>query len=140
MYLIDSDHISLMDRGGAEGQTIRRRLAAVPPDDVSARVISFEEQIRGWASVIAQARTVTRQLPYYRELERLLRFYCITPLLPFNEKAAAEFERLRHERVRIGTMDLKIAAIALANDAIVLTRNLTDFRQVPNLRVEDWSV
>ena len=35
-------------------------------------------------------------------------------------------------------MDLKIASIALAHDAIVLTRNRVDFEQVPNLQVEDW--
>lgn len=35
-------------------------------------------------------------------------------------------------------MDLKIASIALANDATVLTRNARDFGKVPNLRIEDW--
>lgn len=139
MYLLDTDHISLMDYGGAEGQTIRLRLRTVPPDEVSASAISYEEQIRGWMSVIAQARTVEQQIPFYRELERLLRFYCITPLLPFDEKAATHFARLRQARVRIGTMDLKIAAIALANNATVLTRNLADFGKVPGLNVEDWS-
>jgi tRNA(fMet)-specific endonuclease VapC len=61
------------------------------------------------------------------------------PLLPFDNRAAAEFDRLRQSRIRIGTMDLKIAAIALANDATLLTRNLSDFRKVPGLRAEDWS-
>ena len=139
MYLLDTDHISLMDRGRAEGQNIPARLSRVPQDDVSASVISYEEQIRGWVSVIAQARTVERQIPLYRELERLLRFYCITPFLPFDERAAAEFKRLKQSRVRIGTMDLKIAAIALANDATLLTRNLSDFGKVPDLTAEDWS-
>jgi len=139
MYVLDTDHISLLDRGGTEGQHIRARLAQVPPDDVTASIVSYEEQIRGWMSVIAQARTAERQVPFYREMERLLRFYCITPLLPFDEKAAVEFERLRQARIRIGVMDLKIAAIARANNATLLSRNLADFGRVPGLHVEDWT-
>ena len=60
-------------------------------------------------------------------------------MLPFDAKAAAHFARLKQARIRIGTMDLKIAAIALANDATLLTRNRADFDKVPGLRVEDWS-
>ncbi len=37
-------------------------------------------------------------------------------------------------------MDLKIAAIALANNATVLTKNIQDFGRVPGLGVEDWSL
>ena len=37
-------------------------------------------------------------------------------------------------------MDLKIASIAIANDALLLTRNLSDFSKIPGLRVEDWSL
>jgi len=139
MHLMDTDHISLVDRGNTAGQNIKQRLANIPPDDVAVSIISYEEQIRGWTSVIAQARTVERQLPFYSELERVLRFYCITPLLQFDARAAREFVHLRQAGVRIGTMDLKIASIALANDAIVLTCNLVDFSKVPNLKYEDWS-
>ena len=60
--------------------------------------------------------------------------------LLFDEKAVAEFQRLWITRLRIGTMDLKIAAIALANDATLVTRNRIDFEKVPGLRIEDWSV
>lgn len=54
-------------------------------------------------------------------------------------RAAEQFHELRRARVRIGTMDLRIAAIALVNDATLLSRNLADFRRVPGLRVEDWT-
>ena len=59
-------------------------------------------------------------------------------ILPWTEDAADCFERLRRTRVRIGTMDLRIAAVAIAFDATLLTRNLADFRQVPGLRLENW--
>jgi tRNA(fMet)-specific endonuclease VapC len=36
-------------------------------------------------------------------------------------------------------MDLRIAAIALANDALLLSKNLTDFLKVPGLQVADWT-
>jgi len=46
----------------------------------------------------------------------------------------------RKQKIRIGSQDLKIAAIAVANDALLLSANLRDFRQVPGLRVENWLV
>jgi tRNA(fMet)-specific endonuclease VapC len=65
--------------------------------------------------------------------------YLKLTVLEFDEAAAAEFERLRRSRIRIGTMDLKIAAIALAHNATVLTCNSKDFSRVPGLRFEDWT-
>jgi predicted nucleic acid-binding protein len=55
-----------------------------------------------------------------------------------NRKMGRGNDPLVRNRVRIGTMDLKIASIALANDATVLTCNARDFSKVPNLRIEDW--
>ncbi len=137
MYLLDTDHISLIDR--SDGHNIRVRLAAVSPDEVFASIISYEEQMRGWLAHINSLRRMDQQLDGYRRLERMLQFYCTTPLLPFDQKAIEHFQRLWMARVRIGTMDLKIASIALANDAVLLTRNLSDFGKVPDLRIEDWS-
>lgn len=47
MYLLDSDHMSLLERGGAEGAMIRSRLRTVAQDDVATTIISYEEQTRG---------------------------------------------------------------------------------------------
>lgn len=46
---------------------------------------------------------------------------------------------LRRLRIRIGTMDLRIASIALAHGAKLLTRNSVDFAKVPELTIEDWT-
>ncbi len=49
-----------------------------------------------------------------------------------------EFESLKQAGIRVGTMDLKIASIVLANDATLLTRNTNVFNRIPGLRIEGW--
>lgn len=140
MYLFDTDHMSLIEHGGIEYERIKAHLRTVPPDDVATTIISYEEQTRGWLARIAQMTIPERQVSVYSELKRQLRNYCDVAIVEFDTRAAVEFKRLRQEGIRIGTMDLKIAAIALANDATVITRNTRDFSRVPNLKFEDWSV
>ena len=74
----------------------------------------------------------------YQELLRLCDFFTRWHVVLFDEQAASTLQGLRAQRIRIGTMDLKIAAIALVHDALLLSANLRDFQQVPNLRVADW--
>jgi tRNA(fMet)-specific endonuclease VapC len=140
MYLFDTDHMSLIERGGIEYERIKAYLRTVPLDDVATTIISYEEQSRGWLARIAQMTMPERQVAVYSELKRQLKNYCDIAVVEFDTMAATEFTRLRQEGIRIGTMDLKIAAIALANDATVITRNTRDFSRVPNLKIEDWSV
>ena len=59
-------------------------------------------------------------------------------VLPWSMDASNIFDDFRSRGVRIGTLDLRIASIALNYDALVLTRNLVDFQRVPGLRVENW--
>ena len=60
-------------------------------------------------------------------------------MLDFDEKASQVFETLKQSRIRVGTKDLLIAAVAIANRSTLLTRNLADFNRIPGLRAEDWS-
>jgi tRNA(fMet)-specific endonuclease VapC len=101
-------------------------------------IVSVEEQGRGWLAVIARFRDVDRQVAPYRELMGLLDALQRWTVLPFDEAAAAQFTRLRGGGVRIGSMDLKLASIALVHGALLLSANLGDFRKVPGLRVENW--
>lgn len=71
-------------------------------------------------------------------LINLIRFFQAWDILRFDEHAADRFQGFRKQRVRIGTLDLKIACIALEQGAILLSANARDFNQVPGLRVENW--
>ena len=71
-------------------------------------------------------------LAVHEATERLYGVVC-----EFDDRAMAEFKRLKALKVRIGTMDLRIASIVLVHDATLITRNRRDYEQVPGLRVED---
>jgi tRNA(fMet)-specific endonuclease VapC len=84
-------------------------------------------------------KDVMAQVPAYAELTGLIEFFSLWTILPFDESAAQTFVSLRKQKLRRGTMDLKIASIAVASDALLLTANTPDFEMVPNLRIEDWT-
>ena len=76
-----------------------------------------------------------RQVVGYRELALLFEFYEEFEIVPFDEAAARQFDDLRRRKLRIGSRDLKIAATALVNHALLLSANRADFERVPGLRV-----
>ena len=94
--------------------------------------------MRGWLAWINRSDDVRRQVPAYQELLRLFDFFARWHVVLFDEQVASEFHGLRAQRIRIGTMDRKIAAIVLVHDALLLSANLRDFQQIPNLRVANW--
>lgn len=140
MVVLDTDHLSLLDRDSkVVNLKLRSRLNALDKSSVVTTIISFEEQLRGWMARLAEVRDLSHQVRVYNKLNLLLDGFCEIRVLRFDEVAASEFERLRKMKIRIGTMDLKIASIVLANNATLLSRNMVDFRKVPELKVEDWT-
>ena len=139
MYIFDTDHLSVLERGGVKAQRLMQRLANVNSTQVAVSIISYEEQMRGWLSYIAKAKTVEQQVEPYKQLKQQLTNYCTIPILEFDEQAAQEFQRLRKAYPRLGTMDMKIASIVLVNKAVLLTRNSSDFGQIAGLSIEDWT-
>jgi tRNA(fMet)-specific endonuclease VapC len=138
VILLDSDHLTVLmlaeDRRNAG---LADRLERVQGESVAVTVVSVEEHTRGWLAAI-KARTAAGQVIAYDRLIRLVRFLQDWEIVRFEEQAADAFNRLRKHGVRIGTQDLKIASIALTNDALLLSANLRDFSKVPGLRVENW--
>jgi tRNA(fMet)-specific endonuclease VapC len=70
--------------------------------------------------------------------ETVLYYYNVT-VLPFDGAAAIKLAEFRKQKVRLSTQDLRIAAIVLSVEGILMICNTRDFRKVPGLSVEDWS-
>ena len=138
MILLDTDHLSVFtdERDLRHGLLNARMEAAAEP--VACTIVSVEEVLRGWLAVIHRLRDVHRQIPAYVRLGQLFNVLSDWEIVPFDERAADQFEGLRRQRIRISTMDLKIASIALVNDALLVTANLRDYSLVPELRCENW--
>ncbi len=140
MVILDTDHMSVLERREQPAVShLLSRLTEWPPSEVMTTVINYEEQMRGWMASIARARSMAQQITAYDRLLSHLDNYRRIPVLGFDEAAATQFQRLRRRHRRIGTMDLKIAAIVLSHEATLISRNLGDFSQIPNLQVEDWT-
>jgi tRNA(fMet)-specific endonuclease VapC len=139
MIVLDSDILSLMLWKGATPSALDERLAQVPENHLVTTIANYQEQLGGWLKVLNGAKKMVDQIEAYRRLHQQLRLYRRLVLLDFDEVAATRFQDLRKQFRRLQTTDLKIASIALANQATLVTRNLRDFQQIPGLKVEDWT-
>ena len=139
MYILDTDHLSLIQRNGQEGKNILAKLAKTSVPEIAVTVITYEEQVRGRLGVLSRAKTLDEQVLAYQGLQQLATNYQSIVVVPFSHAAAIEHQGLRKVYPRLGNMDLKIAAIVITNKAILLTRNQSDFGQIAGLRIEDWT-
>ncbi len=141
MVILDTNIVTLLHYSeGVEASVLSSRLRTAGERECHVTVISFEEQMRGWLATAAGAKTDEKLEWAYERLRMLLHEYQRYPILDFDMPAIIRFHGLQKVRLRIGTMDLRIAAIALAHDALLISRNLVDFQKVPGLRVEDWTL
>ena len=140
MFLLDTDHIGILQRKTQpEYGRLCQRMGLHPPTAFSYSIVSFQEQVLGANLYISKAKTVAGVLYGYMLLGMVLDTFAQVQVLPFDQGAADAFDLLQGKKVRIGTQDLRIAAIGLSRNFTVLTRNLRDFTKVPGLAVEDWT-
>ena len=139
MILLDTDHFSVLRYPEYRGhQTLRGRMLANPQETFAITVVTAEEQMRGWLAYIKKARNFIDQVQPYDKLLQMLDALKNWQIVRFDQRAAEESNRLLKARVRIGTQDLKIAAMTLVNQGLLLSANRKDFGKVPGLRVENW--
>ena len=138
MILLDTDHLSVLtDRRAAGNAALVRRLnlAAEP---LAIPIVAVEEQCKGWLAKIARTRDIHQQISPHQRLAELFDFLAEWDVVSLSDAAADLFTQLRRQKVRFGSQDLKIAAIAITEDALLLSGNLRNFQKAPGLRVENW--
>jgi tRNA(fMet)-specific endonuclease VapC len=141
LVLLDTDHLSVLQ--GEEQPAcdrLRARLRRLPPDDMATSIVSFHEQVQGWLAYLNRSRKAEQIILAYAKLERVWRSFLKMNVLSFSREAQARFAELRPQCRRVTSMDLRIASVALTADCTLLSRNLGDFRQIPRLSVEDWTL
>lgn len=73
----------------------------------------------------------------------LIQFLSILDILPFDDLVATEYgnicAHLQKQGTPIGTMDMLIAGHARAENLILVTNNVREFKRVPNLCIENWA-
>jgi tRNA(fMet)-specific endonuclease VapC len=141
MILLDSDHLTVLKyRNSERFHHLTSRLQGAGNELVGTTIVNVEEQMRGWLASLAKERSVPRQVPAYRELASLFEFFSKLHMAHFTAEAATRFQEMRANKVKIGTMDLKTACIAIVHSAVLLTANRKDFEKVPGLHFENWLI
>lgn len=136
LYVLDTDTFQLFQD---DHPLVIARVQAVAPSDRAVSIITVEEQLSGWYAQLRQAKKPERLLWAYRRLAATVRFLSRVQIVDLDEAALQRYEDLKKHKLKIGTNDLRIAATVLERGAILVTRNVRDFQQVPGLSVEDWS-
>ena len=137
MHLLDTDTLTYLYAGHAK---VVERLRQCDDLEIGVTIVTKAEVLRARCDFLlkaADAEQLMRAQDWLERSEVLLRQLLV---VSFDDRAVLEFERLRPVKSvrKIGHADLLIASVALANRAVLVTRNLRHFRQAPNLLVENW--
>jgi tRNA(fMet)-specific endonuclease VapC len=137
MFILDTDSITHDQK---EHPILIERVRTAPREDLFTTSVTIEEQLKGRLAFLHRERNHPhRSAQGHGDLVQTIFYFSKWNVLLYTEDADALFRRLRKQRIRIGSQDLRIAAIALLHGFTVVTSNRRDFNKVPNLKVEDWT-
>ncbi len=130
-FLFDTDHLTLLERGHAP---VVRRFVSQPVDSVALSPITVEEALRGRLAHLSRKHDVGAYALLVGTVELLNQL----PIAPYYNRCEQRYQQLR-AGLRVGSQDLRIAAVALVNTLILVTRNQQDFAKVSEIQTDDWS-
>lgn len=137
IWILDTDAFSLLQRSHP---LVAQRVNRIPSEQLATTVVTLEEQMYGRLNRIRRANSQAALILAYTQIRETLEDFKTINVSEFNENAANRYAQLLNQKIRIGTQDLRIAAIAISNSDILITRNQKDFSRIPGLQFEDWTV
>lgn len=112
---------------------VRERFASYAPGEIGITSLSVAELHYGVEKSASREKNA-------RALEALL---LPLEIVPFDEAAAQIYGRIRatleKKGTPVGSMDMLIAAVALARNCTLITHNLREFERINGLRCESWA-
>jgi tRNA(fMet)-specific endonuclease VapC len=136
LWILDTDHVSLFQTGHP---LVTRRIQSIDPNAIAVTIVTVEEQMYGRLNRIRRAKSADELRLAYFNLNQTLTYFQTINVLDFDSSAADCYQEIISQKIRVGTQDLKIAAITLSHQATVVTRNYRDFSKISELKIEDWS-
>jgi tRNA(fMet)-specific endonuclease VapC len=140
LWILDTDTTSLLLRGNINVSRQVKSLGA----DVAISIVTAQELFNGWVVRINNAKNADELIQLYDKFSRIIDLCKKVPVLHFDRNAAIELESLLQSQPALAKQrlqkDMRIAAIALANNATLVTCNYRDFSLVPRLSIVDWSI
>ena len=139
MHVLDTDILTLLFAGHPR---VLSRRGLVPAAEIGTTVVNRIQSLQGRFQFLLKAATGEELSRAQALLDGTIRSLAkVETVLAIDFRAATEFDRLRENKKlkKIGRADLLIAAITLANQATLVSRNVKDFRQVQGLRIENWA-
>jgi tRNA(fMet)-specific endonuclease VapC len=131
-YLLDTNVcIKLLNNSS---QVVVKRLVKEDPKNINlCTVVEFELYYGAYRSNRKE-----------QNLAKLELFFTQFNRISLDSKAAKIAglirDQLNKKGTAIGVYDLQIAAIAMANDLVLITHNVAEFSRVEGLQYEDWEV
>lgn len=137
LVVLDTNHFREVAEATIRAAHFSRR-AEAERADVFLSIITVQEAASGWLALINSLKAGRNQVRSYASFQKTISAFHKFSILAFDTEAAEIFHQLKSGHPRTGTMDLKIAAICMAHEATLLTRNVVDFENITGLRVENW--
>ncbi|CAD5959153.1 type II toxin-antitoxin system VapC family toxin [Planktothrix agardhii 1806] len=140
IWILDTNQVSALLEGN---NTIKSKVTQVSPDNIAITVVTVQEIFNGWVDKINNTSESKDLVRLYTKLSINLDFFKAVRILNFDKKASNIYENLIKENQELNKKrlqkDLRIAAITLSVNGVMVTANKRDFSLIPDLVIENWT-